>query len=71
MKKVLGKLKSSTKKGFDGLIVTVGLILLVMILIFSFNYFIMPTLKGSIQSTATEIEQLNDWENGAANVTNP
>lgn len=65
--KVLEKLRTKTHKGFDGLIVTVGLILLVMILIFVFNYYITPTVKSSIKSTSTEIQQLSDWEQGASN----
>lgn len=58
------KLSAKKKhKGFDGLIVTVALILLVMILIFAFNKFIMPSLNKAVENTGKEIEELGDWEN--------
>lgn len=52
-KKALGK-----RPGFDGLIVTVCLILLVMILIVLFRNTVMESVTDSINQTADEIDDL-------------
>ena len=52
------------RKGFDGLIVTIGLILLVMILIFVFKDQIVTQINSSINGVSTEIESISNWETG-------
>lgn len=54
-KKALGK-----RPGFDGLIVTVCLILLVMILIVLFRNTVMSSVTKSIEQTADEINTLTN-----------
>ena len=51
-------------KGFDGLIVTVGLILIVILLIFAVKTVILPKLNSSIENAGNSIDQINDWDNG-------
>lgn len=58
-KKALGK-----KPGFDGLIVTVCLILLVMILIVLFKGTVMESVTASIEQTAAEIDDLTGAASG-------
>ena len=55
--------KSKEKKtGFDGLIVTIGLILLVMILIFVFKGTVAKQVDKSINTVSDEISSISDWE---------
>ena len=57
--------------GFDGMVVTICLILLVMILIFLFNTVIVNKVKTSIETVGTEVESLTDWAgNQQTNTTN-
>lgn len=51
------------KDGFDGLIVTIGLILLVMVLILVFKDTIVAQIKSSISSVSDEIGSLSTWSN--------
>lgn len=57
-------------KGFDGIIVVIGLILLVMLLIFAIKTFLIPKLQDSIKNTGEEIEQINDWGDTTNNNNN-
>lgn len=64
MKNLMRKawIKSKEKKsGFDGLIVTIGLILLVMILIFVFKTTVATQVNKSITSVSSEISSISDW----------
>ena len=49
------------KSGFDGLIVTIGLILLVMILILVFRGTIVEQIKNSIGSVSDQINGIATW----------
>ena len=55
------KKKNGKSGGFDGMVVTICLILLVMILIFLFNTVIVNKVKTSIETVGTEVESLTDW----------
>lgn len=57
-----------TKKeaGFDGLIVTAGIVLIALILIFVFYNTIVPQMKSSIETVSDEIESISSWDAGAA-----
>lgn len=52
------------RNGFDGLIVTIGLILLVMILVFVFRTTIVTQVDQSIHNVGNEINEISTWEAG-------
>ena len=66
--KLLGKLynkaKNGKKGGFNTLITTVCLILIVMILIFIFRQTIATQISESITGVANEIEEISNWDAG-------
>lgn len=62
LKKFGAKLTAKKSKGFDGLIVTIGLILLVMILIFAFKSTIGTQVSDSIDTVSDEIQSISNWE---------
>lgn len=68
MKKLMNGLRAKSK-GFDGLIVTAGIVLIALILIFVFYKTIVPQMKSSIGTVAGEIESISSWdvEGGDAN----
>ena len=68
LNRVNEKKAEGKRPGFDGLIVTVCLILLVMILIVLFRSTVMQSVTNSINQTATEI---NDLTGAAAPNINP
>ncbi len=49
------------RDGFDGLIVTIGLILLVMVLILVFKDTIVEQIQSSIKSVSNEINDIATW----------
>lgn len=49
------------KSGFDGLIVTIGLILLVMILVLVFRETIVEQIEASIGSVSDQINGIATW----------
>lgn len=55
------KKKNGKSGGFDGMVVTICLILLVMILIFLFNTVIVNKVKTSINTVGEEVESLTNW----------
>ena len=57
MKKFLAK----KRKGFDGIIVTIVLILFVVIALVLINTTILPKVKSSINKAGNEIESINNW----------
>lgn len=64
IKKWYQKLSQKKRKGFDGIIVAIALILLVMILVFLFKEKIGSQVSKSIDAVAQEIESISDWESG-------
>ena len=65
MKNLMAKAWAKSKEkrtGFDGLIVTIGLILLVMILIFVFKGTVAQQVDKSINTVSDEISSISDWE---------
>ena len=48
-------------KAMDGLLVTIGIILLAMILILAFKDTIVPSVKNALSGVSTEIDALSNW----------
>lgn len=64
MKKILTKFSNTklgkkTKKGIDGLIVAVAIILVAMALTLLFKTVIQPRIETNINNAATQIDELN------------
>lgn len=64
MKKILTKFSNTklgkkTKKGIDGLIVAVAIILIAMALALLFKNVMQPRMEKNINNAATQIDELN------------
>lgn len=66
------KCKEKTKrthKGFDGLIVVVGLVLIVVALLLVMQKTVVPKINKSLDNVANEIDQFNSWDNNSEQTT--
>jgi hypothetical protein len=63
-----------TKEGFDGIIVAIGLILLVVVLLLIFKNHVIDTVRNSMGTVETEVQNLTDdiaTEKGNTGTSNP
>lgn len=74
MQKTRTNCMKGTKEGFDGIIVAIGLILLVVVLLLIFKNHVIDTVRDSMGTVETEVQNLTDdiaTEKGNAGGTNP